>query len=126
VFRGCNGLDRASDIKFLDRLVEVQDGGMRIVVGAKDLLGFLVLVGLVNVRHCGHTLRRSPILAREDLPVKMARAFSSRKSRRVTRVPALSFKLETCSEDTSRVMGMGNSVPSARRSVSRMLFAPTY
>ena len=49
--------------------------------------------------------------------MRMARAASSRGSRRVIRAPAASLRELICSEETSRVMGMGKRVPLANRSV---------
>lgn len=56
MFRSVDGLDRAADVKVLDRRVQVGDGGVGLVVGAKDLLGLVGLVRLVDRRDWGRAL----------------------------------------------------------------------
>jgi hypothetical protein len=56
-----------------------------------------------------------------DSPVKMARAASSRGSRRAILEPVASLRLSMSSCDTSRVMGIENKSPDLRRRVSRTL-----
>jgi len=48
VFRLVDSLNGTSNVEFLDRVVEVVNGRVSQIVGTKDLLGFLVLVGLVD------------------------------------------------------------------------------
>lgn len=57
----------------------------------------------------------------QHAPVRIASGDSSRASRRVTRVPWASLRASICSWETSRVIGIGKSEPSARRSVSTQL-----
>lgn len=127
VLGSVDGLDVSADVEVLDRVVEVVDGRVRAVIGAKDLLGLVRLVRLVDRRNCAasHWSVRAPVLlnankGRSSL-VRMASGDSSRESRRVTRVPSASLSESTCSCETSRVMGIGNRAPSARRSVSTTL-----
>lgn len=58
---------------------------------------------------------------RIDLPVIIANASSSLGSLKANREPGVIFRRSVSSRDTSRVMGIGNNDPSARRSVSTTL-----
>jgi hypothetical protein len=60
----------------------------------------------------------SKIIETGALPVMMARGASFLGSLSVKRTPGLMPILSTMELDTSRLIGMGNSVPSARRNVS--------
>jgi len=48
MFRLVDSLNGTSNVEFLDRVVEVVNSGVSQIVGTEDLLGFLVLVGLVD------------------------------------------------------------------------------
>ena len=48
MFRLVDSLNGSSNVEFLDRVVEVVNSGVSQIVGTEDLLGFLVLVGLVD------------------------------------------------------------------------------
>lgn len=43
-----DSLDGSSDVVLLHRVVEVSDGRVSLVVGTENLLGLVLLVGLVN------------------------------------------------------------------------------
>jgi len=91
-----NGLDFTTDVELLGGVVEVSDGRVGIVVGTHDVDSLEVLVGRVDVGDCnyklGATIRRK---LNQDLPVRMARAASSRGSRRATFAPALRPRAST-------------------------------
>ena len=80
-----DGLDVSADVKLLGLVVEVEGGWVGDVVGSKDLLGFDGLVRLVDVGdwcECGGWMWGGICLL-----VRMARAASSRGSRRAILAP---------------------------------------
>lgn len=119
--------DIASDVQLVGLFVKVGNGRVRAVIGTEDRLGLLGLVEAIDVGDCIRGLSQQRATKYEPLArllVRMARGDSSRKSRRVTLLPALRPSSAIRAWETSRVIGMEKRVPSARRRVSRTLHFP--
>jgi len=105
-----DSLDFTTNVKLLGLVVKVGDSGMGVIIGTHDIDSFKVLVGSVDVGDYIISILHSS--CGQDILVKIARVASSRGSRRATLAPAFKPRLSTCCWETSRMMGMGNSVPS--------------
>ena len=109
-----DGLDFAANVEFLYSAAKVCDRGMCWVVSTEDLDGFLYLVRAVHILNWNKSAKCSPWRC-SDIPVIIAKASSSRGSRRAIRAPGAIDLLSMSACETSRVIGMDHNVPSARR-----------
>ena len=116
-----DSLDLTADVVLLDLVAEVRNSGVSGIISTEDLDCLLDLVRAVDIvdwRSGEHRNTRRELV---DIPMMMARASSSRGSRRAMRAPGAIERRSMSSRETSRVMGMGKREPSARRSSSTQL-----
>ena len=115
-----DGLYLSANVELLHLVAKVRYRRMCGVVCSENLNGLVDEVRTVNVLHYAKVSSKL-LQERETLPAMIAKGSSSRGSRKTKRVPgAMDFVSMSCCE-TSRVIGIGKSVPSARRSVSTTL-----
>jgi hypothetical protein len=124
MYRGLDHLNFATNIIFFDTLAKINDGRVCWVISTKHFDGFIDLVGFVDIVHYLNVGTRPMIKLDRDIPVRIARASSSRGSRNAKRAPGAMESLSMSSFETSRVMGMEKSVPSARRMLLTTLKEP--
>jgi hypothetical protein len=120
--RCLNSLDFATDIEIFDSIAEVCNRRMGGIVGTEYFNGFLYSVRSVDIFDCTVVRNIDTRIqeAKHEL-VMIASGSSSRGSRKVIRAPGLTERRSMSSCETSRVTGIGNRVPSARRRESTTL-----
>lgn len=98
-----DSLDIATDVELLNRVLKVSDGRVGIVIVTEDLDGLLDLVRSVDRGDCAVKAKSVSQLydkvscsSLPSLPVMMARAASSRGSRRAIRAPLAILRVSIC------------------------------
>jgi hypothetical protein len=118
-----NGFDLASNVKFLDGVVEIFDSRMFLIT-TKDVLGLFSSIYLISlVVAPTYTIFAYLSGLYTSSTVKMAKCLSSRKSRRAKRAPGLTPSSSIFSCERSRVIGMLKRLPSASRLFSTTLYS---